>query len=77
LQNFKRIRALGDAAFLGVNQALGGGPGVKTALEGGAGRSDFCFGACFLGTDDGETGVAGTQIGGELIVHIVGYWLVD
>ena len=69
LQGFKRIRALGDAALLGVHQALGGGPGVKAALDGGAGGGDFRFRPRLLGTDDGEAGIAGPQIGSELSLH--------
>ena len=69
LEGVERIRAVGDAAFLGIDQALGGGPGVEVAFEGSAGGGDFSFGACFLGTDDGEAGVSGTKIGGELVLH--------
>jgi hypothetical protein len=47
-----------------IDQALGGGPGVKTAFEVGAGGGDFRFGPRFLGTDDRKAGVAGAEVGG-------------
>ena len=47
---------------------------MKAAIEGGTGRSDFGFGACFLGTDNCEAGVADTEIGGQLILHDSGIW---
>ena len=69
LEGVQRIGAGGDAAFLGIDQALGGGPGVEVAFEGGAGGGDFRFGAGFFGTDDGEAGIAGAEVGGELVLH--------
>ena len=33
LEGFQRIGAWGDAAFLGIDEALGGGPGVEAAFE--------------------------------------------
>jgi hypothetical protein len=33
LEGVQRIGAGGDAAFLGIDQALGGGPGVEAAFE--------------------------------------------
>ncbi len=59
LEGVQRIGAGGDAAFLGIDQALAGGPGVEAAFEGGADGGDFRFGACFFGTDDSEAGIAG------------------
>jgi hypothetical protein len=59
LECVQRIGAGGDASFLGIDQALAGGPGVKAAFEGRAHCGDFRFGACFFGTDDGEAGIAG------------------
>ena len=71
VQGFERIRALGDPAFGGIDQALGGGPGVEFAFEGGAGGGDFALGPRFLGTDDRETGITGAQIGDELVLHVI------
>ena len=76
LEDFQRIRTLGDATFIRINQALGGGPGVEAAFDGGAGGGDFRLGPRLLGTDDGETGIAGRQIGGELSLHD-GWLLID
>jgi hypothetical protein len=69
LECIQRIAASSDAPFLHVNQALGGGPGMEGAVQAGADGGDFRFGASLFGTDDGETGVTGTQIGGELMLH--------
>ena len=69
LEGVQRIGAGGDAAFLGIDQALAGGPGVEAAFERSADGGDFRFGARFFGTDDGEAGIAGVQIGGELVLH--------
>jgi hypothetical protein len=68
LQGFERIGARGDPAFGGVDQALGGGPGVEAASEFGAGRGDLGLGARFLGTDDRDAGMPGAEIG--LQVHV-------
>ena len=57
LEGVQRIGAGGDAAFLGIEQALAGGPGVELAFEGSADGGDFRFGASFLGTDDCEAGI--------------------
>ncbi len=59
LEGVQRIGAGGDAAFLDIDQALAGGPGMKAAFKGSADAGDFRFGACFFGTDDGEAGIAG------------------
>jgi hypothetical protein len=69
LECVQRIGAGCDAAFLGIDQTLAGGPCVEAALEGRADGGDFRFGACFFGTDDGEAGIASGQIGGELVLH--------
>ena len=69
LEDIQRVGAGGDPAFLHIDQALGGGPGVNGALQAGADGGDFRFGASLFGTDDGETGIAGAQIGGELVLH--------
>ena len=74
LECVQRIRAGGDVAFLGIDQALAGGPRVEAAVESGANRSDFRFGARFFGTDDGEAGIAGLQISSELVVHGMMIW---
>ena len=69
LECIQRIAAGGDAPFLHVNQALGGGPGMEGAVKAGADGGDFRFGASLFGTDDGETGVTGEQVGGQLVLH--------
>ena len=74
LENIERIRARGDPAFQGIDQTLGGGPGVEVAVESGADRSDFGFCPRFLGANDGEAGVAGAQIGDELVLHGMMIW---
>ena len=61
---------------IGDEGALGGGAGAEAAFEGGAGRRDFGFGPRLFGTDDGEAGIAGPQIGGELVLHRLVDWLV-
>jgi hypothetical protein len=66
LEGIERIRARGDPAVGGIDQALGGGPGVEAAFDGSAGGGDVGLGAGFFGTDDGEAGVAGAQVGGEV-----------
>lgn len=69
LEHFERIRAGGAAAIHGIDEALGGGPGMEAAFEGGADGSDFRFGACLLGTDYGEPEVAGAEVGDELVLY--------
>ena len=69
LEGFERIGTGGDPAVLGIDQALAGGPSVELAFEGSAGGGDFRFGARFFGTDDGEAGVTGGQVGGELVLQ--------
>ena len=68
LENIERIRARGDPAFQGIDQTLGGGPGVEVAVESGADRSDFGFCPRLLGTDDGESGIAAGQLAGRATV---------
>ncbi len=64
LEGIQRIGTCGDAPFLHIDQALGGGPGVKVAFERSADRSDFGFGVGFFGCDNGEAGIACLEIGG-------------
>ena len=66
LEGFQWVGAGGDASFAGVDEALGGGPGVQVVIEVGAGGGDFGFGPRLLGGDDGQSGVTGTEVGGEV-----------
>ena len=75
LENVEWIGAWGDASFVGINEALGGGPGVEFTVERLADGGDFGLHACFFGTDDGEAGIAGTEIGGE--VHGDRWGMID
>jgi len=76
LEGVERIGAQVYAPLFHIGEAFGGRPGEELALEGGAGGSDFGFRARLPGADDGESGVTGSQVGGE--VHgDFRCWIVD
>ena len=64
-EGFQRIRARGGASGLEIHEAVGGRPRVEVALEFGTGGGQFGLSACFFRGDEDESGVAGTEVGGE------------
>ena len=79
LNEFKTFIARGNVLDLAVGVVIGTAfTAIVTSLVGDiinpligliAGGVDFSLGAGFFGTDEGETGVAGLEIGGELLLH--------